>query len=128
MNTEGTDPGPSHPWREAMHRALVVGLCALPVLTACSSSQGERRPPRDMPHRMVEGQPMYDVLPRDGIPAIDEVSFVSAAQAEVFMRADEPVIGLVSESGEARCYSTWHLDSHEIVNDDFDGRPIAVTW
>jgi hypothetical protein len=29
---------------------------------------------------------------------------------------------------EQRAYSTWQLDRHEIVNDVFEGRPVAVTW
>jgi hypothetical protein len=37
------------------------------------------------------------------------------------------VIGVVGEH-ERRAYSTWQLDRHEIVNDTFEGRPIAVTW
>lgn len=71
---------------------------------------------------------MYDVLPLDGIPAIDAPEFVAAAQAAAFMVDDEPVIGVVGVDGTAKCYSAWHLDVHEIVNDTLDGNPIAVTW
>ena len=35
---------------------------------------------------------------------------------------------LVGDGDEPRAYSTWQLDRHEIVNDTFDGRPVAVTW
>ncbi|MBI3049980.1 MAG: DUF3179 domain-containing protein [Acidobacteria bacterium] len=67
------------------------------------------------------------VLPRDAIPAIDNPEFEPAAAADRVMADDELVIGLVGER-EQRAYSTWQLDRHEIVNDTFDGRPIAVTW
>jgi len=67
------------------------------------------------------------VLPRDAIPAIDAPELEPAARADRLMADDELVIGLVGER-EQRAYSTWQLDRHEIVNDTFEGRPIAVTW
>ncbi len=67
------------------------------------------------------------VLPRDTIPAIDRPEFQPAAKADDVMRDEELVIGLVGAT-EQRAYSTWQLDRHEIVNDVFEGRPIAVTW
>jgi hypothetical protein len=67
------------------------------------------------------------VLPRDAIPAIDQPEFESVSVADRVMADDELVIGVVGER-EQRAYSTWQLDRHEIVNDVFEGRPIAVTW
>ena len=66
------------------------------------------------------------VLPRDAIPTIDRPSFKPAARTKS-LAANELIIGIVGEH-EQRTYSTWQLDSHEIVNDTFEGRPIAVTW
>lgn len=71
---------------------------------------------------------MYRVLPPDGIPSIDAPRFVSADEADLFLRPDEPVLGVVGAAGTAKCYSAWHLDAHEIVNDELDGEPIAATW
>ena len=70
---------------------------------------------------------LHVVLPRDAIPAISNPQFEPLSRAERFMADDELVIGLVGEH-EQRAYSTWQLDRHEIVNDVFDGRPVAVTW
>ncbi len=70
---------------------------------------------------------LHVVLPRDAIPAISKPEFEPAAQAERYMSDEELVIGLVSQR-EQRAYSTWLLDRHEIVNDMFEGRPVAVTW
>jgi hypothetical protein len=70
---------------------------------------------------------IFRVLPRDAIPAIDAPTFMSASAADRFFSDDEIVIGIVGET-EQRAYSTWQLDRHEIVNDVFEGRPIAVTW
>jgi hypothetical protein len=68
---------------------------------------------------------LHVVLPRDAIPAIFNPEFEPASKARL---ADhELVIGVVGEN-EQRAYSTWQLDRHEIVNDTFEGRPIAVTW
>lgn len=72
-------------------------------------------------------QDLYVVLPRDAIPAINKPEFESLSQAARYMSDRELIIGLVGER-EARAYSTWQLDRHEIVNDVFEGRPVAVTW
>ncbi len=69
---------------------------------------------------------LHVVLPRNAIPAINQPSFEPAARTKSLV-ANELVIGVVGER-EQRAYSTWQLDSHEIVNDEFEGRPIAVTW
>jgi hypothetical protein len=69
---------------------------------------------------------LHTVLPPDAIPSIDRPTFEPAANTRWF--ADEELmIGLVGEH-EQRAYSTWSLDVHEIVNDMFEGHPIAVTW
>ena len=74
----------------------------------------------------IDGDPVVEVLPKDAIPAIDQPVFVDADQAD-FMRDDELIIGVAS-GGEAKAYSTWLLDGHEIVNDHIGSTPIAVTW
>jgi len=70
---------------------------------------------------------LHEVLPRDAIPAISNPEFEPAERADRSMSEEELVIGLVGDA-EQRAYSTWQLDRHEIVNDTFEGRPIAVTW
>ncbi len=67
------------------------------------------------------------LLPKDGIPAIFNPSFVSAAEGAEQLRDDDLVIG-VSINGDHRAYGVAFLSSHEIVNDTVGGRPIAVTW
>ncbi len=104
-------------------------VCTAAVLSAlCLACSSAGRAERVMPSHLVEGTPMYDVLPLDGIPSIDEPVFVDALSADAFMRDNEPVLGVVGANGTAKCYSAWHLDGHEIVNDELDGRPIAATW
>jgi hypothetical protein len=95
---------------------------------------------------------LHVVVPRDAIPAINKPEFEPVERAERYMNDRELVIGLVSGSSlepergakspserergwgpasigsEQRAYSTWQLDRHEIVNDTFEGRLVAVTW
>ena len=65
------------------------------------------------------------ILDRGRIASIDEPEFVSAAAAGI---ADDAwVLGVVVD-GEARAYSLSLLNSHEIVNDEVAGQPIAAVW
>ncbi len=74
-----------------------------------------------------EGAPMYTVLEPGDIPAIENPQFVSGDAADAQMLPEEPVIGIVL-NGQARAYSMWQLDHHEIVDDVLAGIPIAVNW
>ncbi len=64
---------------------------------------------------------------KDGIPALVEPKFVSIAEAGKWLDAKEPVISLVID-GEARAYPLQILIWHEIINDNFNGVPVAVTF
>jgi hypothetical protein len=64
--------------------------------------------------------------PRDGIPAIDRPQFIPAARAD-FLRDEDIVISL-SAQGRARAYPLRILVWHEIVNDEFGGQAVAVTY
>ena len=67
------------------------------------------------------------LLPKDAIPSIDNPKFYSISEADEEYDPAELVLGVVFD-GEARAYSVNMLSSHEIVNDNVAGRPIAVTW
>lgn len=84
---------------------------------------------RPQPHTEQVGDGvLLTVLPPDAIPAVDNPQFVSAAEADRFLRKDEPVLG-VFDGVVAKAYSLWQLDHHEIVNDSTPTfGPIAVTW
>jgi len=68
---------------------------------------------------------LHVVPPRDAIPAISDPEFEPVSKAGL---ADHELVIGVGGEGEQRAYSTWQLDRHEIVNDTFEGRTIAVTW
>ncbi len=75
----------------------------------------------------IQGDPVIELLPRDAIASLDQPLMVPAAEADGFMRDEEMVLG-VFDGQQARAYSTWHLDRHEIVNDQLGDTPIAATW
>jgi|GEM_PF-961146 len=84
---------------------------------------------RPMPEERIGDGTMVTVLPPDAIPTLTKPVFLSRTEAESLMHDDEPVLGLVDPvTGQARAYSLWHLERHEIVNDRLGGKPIAVTW
>jgi len=62
------------------------------------------------------------VLPKDAIPSIDDPEF----GAEYVGDRDDEVI--VLDGDPAKAYPIRILNYHEIVNDEVDGRPVAVTW
>ena len=97
---------------------FIVGLLVVPA-------RAEQPKPEVV--ATIGGEDVYKLLPVGAIPAIDDPEFVSGSDADSQMRAEEPVLGVVI-GGEARAYSLWQLDAHEIVNDEFAGSTIAATW
>jgi hypothetical protein len=69
---------------------------------------------------------IVEVIPMDGIPAIDEPRFQSVAEV-AWLTDQEPVIAFELD-GEARAYPLQILTWHEIVNDEVGGTPVAVTF
>jgi hypothetical protein len=65
--------------------------------------------------------------PKDGIPAIDDATFIAAAD-ETRLMSREPVITLEIEGEVPRAYPIRYLTWHEIVNDTVGGIPVAVTF
>jgi hypothetical protein len=63
---------------------------------------------------------------RDCIPSIDDPVFV-AADAAVALADDDLGLGL-EYGGVIRAYPAFILNYHEVVNDDLNGTPIAVTF
>ena len=89
--------------------------------TSPASERPRANPP---PDRDLE---IIDILPRDGIPAIDHPNFLDVGEASIQMQDGELVMGLTI-NGDSRAYSVPFLSRHEIVNDVVGGVPVAVTW
>lgn len=101
-------------WLRAGFLAVVIGASV--VLTHAATEVD-----------LIQGSPILTVLPMDAIPAIDNPKYVPLAEAERFMRPDEPILG-ITDGKTAKAYSTWQLNHHEIVNDTLGDLPLAVTW
>ena len=69
---------------------------------------------------------IVDVLPMDGIPAIDEPRFESVTEVD-WLADQEPVIAFELD-GDARAYPLQIMTWHEVVNDEVGGTPVAVTF
>jgi Protein of unknown function (DUF3179) len=65
-------------------------------------------------------------VPKDGIPAIDNPTFVPVNEAEGLIDT-EPVVGMII-NGVAKAYPLNLLIWHEIVNDSIGGIPVSVTF
>ena len=101
---------------------LVAGL-----LLACdATAQSEWR--TDFSKHTV---PLDEIVsggpPKDGIPAIDDPTFVSIRSADRWINDREPV-AVVRLGGEARAYPLQILIWHEIVNDVVGGTPVTITF
>ncbi len=112
--------------RAAILATVGALLLAWTIVVGATAAYAQRAP---MPEERIGDGVLVTVLPKDAIPALRNPEFLTREQAESLMADDEPVLGLVDpQTGQAKAYSLWHLDRHEIVNDRLGGKPIAVTW
>jgi thiol-disulfide isomerase/thioredoxin len=65
--------------------------------------------------------------PRDGIPPVDKPKYVTIADADAWLKPQEPVV-LIEIDGVARAYPLQILMWHEITNAVQAGIPVAVTF
>jgi hypothetical protein len=65
--------------------------------------------------------------PRDGIPALFSPQYLTAKEADGFLKPDEKVLGLTLK-GVSRAYPIRIMSHHELVNDEIAGVPYLVSW
>ncbi|MCP4139803.1 MAG: DUF3179 domain-containing protein [Chloroflexi bacterium] len=65
--------------------------------------------------------------PKDGIPAIDEPTYVSIEEANEWIADVEPIVA-VEVDGVARAYPLQILTWHEIVNDVLNEKAVSVSF
>jgi hypothetical protein len=94
------------------------------ILLFTTSIWGQRRDPVKT---LVKGDTLYTLLKPGDIPAIFEPEFIPVNESDSTYFDNEPLI-VVVDGNEAKGYSIWHLDQHEIVNDYINGKAITVTW
>lgn len=106
-----------------MYRMSFITISVL-IAVLSSAAMGQHSGPKETE---VKGHTMYTLLNPGDIPAIFNPEFLPVGNAADQYWPEEPII-VVAGDEEARAYSTWHLDHHEVVNDRMDGSAIAVTW
>lgn len=110
-------------WAAALALILAAGAAL-----AQSAADLAEWPRTDFSRRSVDlGEILPGGPPKDGIPAIDRPRFIGARAARAWLRQKEPVI-VLRIGREARAYPLQILMFHEIVNDTFAGRPVAITF
>lgn len=108
-----------------MKSLLWLLCCLLPVST--SAVLGKTLNGFDLQGSLVPAQQiMQGGPPRNGIPAIDRPRYQPAHEIR-YLKDDDLVLGLVY-NGIAKAYPTRILVWHEIVNTDFNGDPVVVTF
>lgn len=109
---DATSPDPTLP-----PEGFPSGESALDDMTAESFPE-----PLVPPEDILSGGP-----PPDGIPPIDDASFIPVEEADSWLNDSEPVVAI--EVGEdARAYPVQIMIWHEIVNDTVGGEPVSVTY
>lgn len=101
-------------------QAIVIVILTLLAVTALA----QRPEPQKS---LVMGDTLYTLLKPNDIPAIFDPEFISIDEAKATYYDNEPLI-VVADGSEAKAYSIWHLDQHEVVNDYINGTAITVTW
>ncbi len=64
--------------------------------------------------------------PKDGIPSIDQPTFVLADETD-YLQDDAPILG-INYQGIIKAYPINILNWHEIVNDQFNEEPVVITF
>jgi len=116
---------------------LFILFLVVSFSTVCVESQTDRRQQEgkqlkgwktNLSKRSIELSEIVSGGPgKDGIPALDDPKFISSDKAKKWLGAKEPVISIVID-GEARAYPLQILIWHEIINDNFKGIPVSVTF
>lgn len=109
-----------------MLKKFSILVCVLGFAFSAAGVDGQQR--QRVEEKIGDGT-MVTVLAPDAIPALNQPVFVRRQEADKWMADGELVLGLLDPvTGQAKAYSLWHLEHHEIVNDRLGGHPIAVTW
>ena len=118
-----------------------VGAAGLAGLAGCGGVGGESTPeptasgpePPTADQSLALGHDIETIsnslvsggVSKDGIPSIDEPTFTTSEAAT--LDDGEPVFGVV-RGDDVKAYPQYILTFHEIVNDEIDGDPVAVTY
>ena len=113
-------------------KSAFAGLALMSIATVAAASPefwSREWPNTDFETTSVESwvEIMSGGPPKDGIPALDEAQFLRVADKST-LGEREAVITVELEGSIPRAYPIRYLTWHEIVNDEIDGVPVAVTF
>lgn len=112
----------------SVHLGVAVAVLCLAASSPVEAEAQQERWRTDFSNRVVElDEIVSGGPPKDGIPAIDEPTFVTVAEAEEWLSRSDPV-AVVEHEGVVHAYPLQVLIWHEIVNDEVGGRPVSVTY
>lgn len=115
-------------WTIAFQACILASGFALWGQQKLYLDAGKGQPPFDITRHAIPIQKIFSGgPPRDGIPALNNPKFVSASEAERFLGKHDRVLA-IEYNEAAKAYPVRILNWHEVVNDDFNGRPVLVTW
>ena len=106
-------------------------LVTLILIIVAGCSQGDS----DLPSPVIEPSPKWLVpeeelfdggVGKDGIPSVDDPQF--GKTSEVNRAFDNELVLAVEHNGQIHAYPIPILDWHEIVNDEINGLPLAITY
>jgi hypothetical protein len=106
---------------------LITLLTLVSIYSLSVQAQQQRNNGFDLANATI---PADEILhggpPRDGIPALDQPRFVAGRQMKK-LSLDDRVLAL-DYNGVQKAYPVSILDYHEIVNDDFGGEPVLISY
>ncbi len=89
-------------------------------LTSCNNDE-------ETSNWLIPREDVFDGGPgKDGIPSIDDPQFTTASEV-TFLNDNDLVLG-IKVGNEVRAYPHPVLDWHEIVNDEVNNFPVAITY
>ena len=112
---------------------ITLALCAAVVLVSGDAPPADDEPRGTYIVRTESSPVAIASVEAAGGEVIGRLDIINAVGAELtaaewqLVRADDRVLG-VNRNGVAKAYPVRILDHHEVVNDDFAGEPIVVTW
>lgn len=102
-------------------------LLAAIFVTAATAAAADTKNGFDVSAALVPADQIHwGGVRRDGIPSIDDPTFVKADD-DRFLRDGSRILG-VERNGIAKAYPIGILDFHEVVNDRFAGDTVVVTY
>lgn len=105
---------------------MVKGLLVLMIIVLASCSKDEEEATKDGDWLIPKDEVRDGGPGKDGIPSVDDPKFINKEAAD-YLEGNDLVVG-IKMGNAVKAYSHPVLNHHEIVNDEIDGHPLALTY